>query len=336
LTILFVQPSIHVMEKNKLILFLTFFLSAFGVLVGIVNVGLYSTDSRYSAATGAGFFQAAGVSAALVRIEGEIHSGSSTYGSTGSESVLSRLREIEKTPYIKGILLEINSPGGTVAASQEIFQELMHLRKTKKIVVSMKDMATSGGYYIASAADAIFAQNGTITGSIGVIAISPNLRGLMDRYGVEVRVFKAGKYKDSLSPFRDSNEEEISMINKLLKDTYIRFIEDVARGRNKTVASIEELAEGRIYSGEDAFRNKLVDDIGGRREALKRLSELCQYEGEIPLLQEKQSPLERLLMSLGAKIGIWEFPDPVRTFWENNHSPILLMYPANLRFPGEL
>lgn len=325
------------MDKNKLILSIAFAISVFGTLVGIVNIALYTTDSRYSPTTSAGLFQPSGIAAILVRIEGEIHSGRSTYRTTGSETILAKLREIEKSPNIKGILIEINSPGGTVAASQEIFQELMHLRKSKKIVVSMKDMATSGGYYIASAADAIFAQPGTITGSIGVVAMSPNIKGLMDRYGVEVRVFKAGKYKDSLSPFRDTTEEENQMMNKLLKDTYQKFIEDVAKGRNKTVANIEELAEGRIYSGEDAFRNKLVDDIGGRREALKRLSELCQYDGDIPLLEEKESPLERFLSTLGAdefsgRLLQSIFPSPIRTFWANNHSPVLLIHPSRIPY----
>jgi protease IV len=324
------------MEKNKLILFLAFFLALVGSIIGIINIGLYSSDNKYSPATGGSFFQSPQITAVLVRIEGEIHSGRSTYSSTGAESILSQLREIEKMPNVKGILVEINSPGGTVAASQEIFQELMHLRKTKKIVISMKDMATSGGYYIAAAGDTIFAESGTITGSIGVIAMSPNIKGLMDRYGVEMRIFKAGKYKDSLSPFRDSSEEEIILMNKLLKDTYSKFIEDVAKGRNKTVASIEELAEGRIYSGDDAFRNKLVDDIGGRREALVKLSELCQYEGEIPLLEQKESPIERFLSSMGGRTLGAKWQDPIQNFWENNSSPVLLMHPSAVRLPRQL
>lgn len=324
------------MEKNKLILFLSFFIALAGALIGIVNIGLYSSQKKYAVSTGASFFQSPQISAVLVRIEGEIHSGRSTYSSTGSETILSKLREIGDMPNVKGILVEINSPGGTVAASQEIYQELMHLRKTKKIVVSMKDVAASGGYYIASAADVIFAESGTLTGSIGVIAMSPNIKGLMDRYGVEMRVFKAGKYKDSLSPFRDSNDEEIALMNKLLKDNYTKFIEDIAKGRNKTVASIEELAEGRIYSGDDAFRNKLVDDLGGRREALVRLSELCQYDGEIPLLEEQESPLDRFLQTIGGKVLGIKSMDPVRSFWENNHSPVLLMLPSAVRLPREL
>ncbi|TQE50862.1 signal peptide peptidase SppA, partial [Leptospira borgpetersenii] len=143
-----------------------------------------------------------------------------------SESILQKLRDIEQNPNIKGILIEINSPGGTVGASQEVYNELMRLRKTRKIVVSMKDMAASGGYYIASSADKIFALSGTITGSIGVIAMAPNIKGLLDRYGVKMRTYKEGKYKDSLSLFRDSTPEEDEMIQKMLSDTYNEFVQD--------------------------------------------------------------------------------------------------------------
>lgn len=287
------------MERNQLLLFLSFLLSAAATILGIVQITTSSGSGRFSGGTGGGLFQSSEIGAVVLNIGGEIHSGESTYDSTGADTILRELRDIGEDPNIKGILVEINSPGGTVAASQEIFNELMELRKTKKIVVSMKDVAASGGYYIAAASDYIFAHNGTITGSIGVISFSPNFKGLMDRYGVSVRTYKAGKYKDMYSPFRDSTAEEDEIINKQLTDTYRRFVEDVAKGRNKTVKSVEELAEGKIYSGEDAFRNKLVDDIGGRREAHKKLSELCLYEGSIPLIEKEITPFDRFLQSIG-------------------------------------
>jgi len=287
------------MERNQLLLFLTFLLTIVATLLGIVHVVTDSSTSKFSSGTGGGLFQSSEIGAVVIKLSGEIHSGESSFDSVGADSVLQELRDLENDVNVKGILIEINSPGGTVAASQEIFNELMHLRKTKKIVVSMKDVAASGGYYIAAASDYIFAENGTITGSIGVISFSPNFKGLMDKYGVAVRTYKAGKYKDMYSPFRDSTSEEEEIINKQLQDTYRKFVEDVARGRNKTVKSIEELAEGKIYSGEDAFRNKLVDDIGGRREAHAKLSELCQYEGQIPLFEKEVSPFDKFLMNFG-------------------------------------
>ncbi|EPG81919.1 signal peptide peptidase SppA, 36K type [Leptospira santarosai serovar Shermani str. 1342KT] len=285
------------------------------VLIGLVNISLSATTSKYSRVTGGTFFRTAPIGAALIKVEGEIHSGHSTFESTGSESILQKLRDIEQNPNIKGILIEINSPGGTVGASQEVYNELMRLRKTRKIVVSMKDMAASGGYYIASSADKIFALSGTITGSIGVIAMAPNIKGLLDRYGVKMRTYKEGKYKDSLSLFRDSTPEEDEMIQKMLSDTYNEFIQDVAKGR--------------IYSGQDAFRNKLVDEIGGRKEALEELSRLCQYDGEIPLYEEEESPFDRLFMMLGSKMN--SFSTERIFFREFKNSPVLVILPQAIR-----
>ncbi|TGM84084.1 signal peptide peptidase SppA [Leptospira levettii] len=316
------------MERNQFLLFLSFLFSTIATILGIAILFSGSSLARYSSGTGGSLFQASEIGAVVIPIVGEIHSGESTFDSTGTDTILRQLRDLEEDGNIKGILLEINSPGGTVAASQEIFNELLHLRKTKKIVVSMKDVAASGGYYIASASDYIFAENGTITGSIGVISFAPNVKGLLDRYGVGVRTYKAGKYKDMYSPFRDSTNEEDDMIGKQLQDTYRKFVEDVAKGRNKTVKSIEELAEGKIYSGEDAFRNKLVDDIGGRREAHKKLSELCQYEGEIPLFEQEYSPFERMIRSLGVKfLGEGSQTAKIRSLLQ---SQVLVILPTSL------
>ncbi len=150
----------------------------------------------------------------------------------------------------------------------------------------------------------------------------------MDRYGVSVKTFKAGKYKDMYSPFRDSTAEEDDIINKQLMDTYHKFVEDVAKGRNKTVKSVEELAEGKIYSGEDAFRNKLVDDIGGRREAHKKLSELCLYEGLIPLYEKEVTPFDRFLQSFGVLFeGSAISSKKISMMLE---SPLLVILPSSL------
>ncbi len=314
------------MERNQLLLLLTFLLSVLGAFLGIGILVTQFGGAKYSLGTGGGLFQRSEVGAVIIRVEGEIHSGESTYESTGSESILRELRDLQDDANVKGILLEINSPGGTVAASQEIFQELMQLRKTKKIVVSMKDVAASGGYYIAAASDYIFAQSGTITGSIGVISFSPNIKGLMERYGVSVKTYKAGKYKDIFSPFRDSTPEEDELIGKQMMDTYHKFIEDVARGRNRTVKSVEELAEGRIYSGDDAFRNKLVDDLGGRREAHAKLSELCQYDGLIPLFEKESDPIERFLQRFSGFSGRSQSKTKLLL-----SSPTLVILPSSLR-----
>ena len=206
------------MERNKVTLLFILLALIASVFVGIFTI--VSQPNSHSRSQKQKFSKDGLVGAVVIKIEGEIHSGKSTYSSTGSDTILSKLREIESKPEIKGILLEINSPGGTVGASQEIFEELMYLRKDKKIVVSMKDLAASGGYYIAAAADYIYAQHGTITGSIGVITMSPNLSGLLEKANIKMNVYKAGKYKDILSMFREHTKEEELIIDSLLDDTY--------------------------------------------------------------------------------------------------------------------
>ena len=316
------------MERNKVTL-----LMILGLLLVSIFLGLYSISGnpgRHSKIQGQKFLKDGLSGAILIKIEGEIHSGRSTYSSTGADTVLARLREIENKPEIKGILLEINSPGGTVGASQEIYEELIHLRKDKKIVVSMKDLAASGGYYIASAADYIYAQHGTITGSIGVITMSPNISGLLEKANIKMKVYKAGKYKDILSMFREHTKEEVEIIDSLLDDTYRRFILDIAKGRNISKEKIELAAEGKIFSGEKAIKYHLVDAIGGRREAMLKLSELAGYDGVLPLFEDDESPIDRLIQMFGAKFSMLTTNNPMHM--DIYKSPILLLMPSALRF----
>ncbi|MCB1192571.1 MAG: signal peptide peptidase SppA [Leptospiraceae bacterium] len=316
------------MDSNKTKLLISIIVLSFlSIIVGLVNI-LYSSKTKLVPSVSQGdFFKDTQEGAALIKIEGEIHSGYSTYSTTGADTILAKLREIEKKPGIKGILLQINSPGGTVGASQEIYEELMQLRKNKKIVVTMKDMAASGGYYIASAADYIYAEPGTITGSIGVIAVSPEISGLLTHWNVKMRVYKEGKYKDILSMFRDSTEEEESMIQSLLSDTYKRFLSDVARGRNKSAEAVQEMAEGRIFSGEAALQKGLVDAIGGRREAVKKLSELCSYDGTIPILEEEESPFDKFLDIIGSSNVSFSKEKILKSMYK---SPVLVIFPYSI------
>ena len=316
------------MERNKILLTCILVILIFSLIVGIMNISNHTTKSPRFGSGKLGRESQSGI--ALVKIEGEIHSGKSTYSSTGADTVLAKLRELENKTEIKGILLEVNSPGGTVGASQEIFEELMLLRKDKKIVVSMKDLAASGGYYIAASADYIFAQPGTITGSIGVITMSPNVSGLLEKANIKMNVYKAGKYKDILSMFRENTKEEEEIIGNLLDDTYKRFIKDVARGRNIAKEKIEQAAEGRIFSGENAIKFHLVDALGGRREAQQKISELLEFDGLLPIIEEEESPFDRLLQLMGTKIGNVSQNFPYHS--EIYKSPVLLLLPTALRF----
>jgi len=316
------------MERNKVTLLFILLALIASVFVGIFTI--VSQPNSHSRSQKQKFSKDGLVGVVVIKIEGEIHSGKSTYSSTGADTVLSKLREIESKPEIKGILLEINSPGGTVGASQEIFEELMYLRKDKKIVVSMKDLAASGGYYIAAAADYIYAQHGTITGSIGVITMSPNLSGLLEKANIKMNVYKAGKYKDILSMFREHTKEEVLIIDSLLDDTYKRFIKDIVRGRNISKEKVEFAAEGKIFSGENAIKHHLVDAIGGRREAQKKLSELLEYDGLIPIYEDEETPFDRIIQMLGAKFSMVATSLPMHT--EIYKAPVLLLMPSSLRF----
>lgn len=316
------------MERNKYLLWLILIFTVISTVLGLISL----KPSPPSSASKLGKGKIFGDSIYLLKIDGEIHSGKSTYSSTGADTVLAKLREIEEKSEIKGILIEINSPGGTVGASQEIFEELLNLKKSKKIVVSMKDLAASGGYYIASAADYIFAEPGTITGSIGVIAMSPNIGGLLEKYNVKMNVYKRGKYKDILSMFKDPSEEERQIIQSMLDSTYRRFIKDIARGRNISASEVEKFAEGRIFSGEDALKQKVVDGIGGRREAHAKISELLGIENNLPILEEEENSFDKFFNVLNNKISGIFYKDVRNILLEELYrTPVLIILPSSLR-----
>lgn len=225
----------------------------------------------------------------LVSLEGEINGARSI--SSGAIAVRNRLQEIESNKQIKGVLLTINSPGGTVAASQEVYAAVKQVREKKPIVVSMLDQATSGGYYIASAANKIYANPGTLTGSIGVILSSVNVKELFDRIGIESQTLKTGPYKDIFSPFRAASDQEKQLLQALLQNTYEEFIGDVAKGRKMDVEAVRKLADGRIYTGRQAKANGLVDEIGTYEDAVADLRKQVRAKFQIP---ESQSlPIER-------------------------------------------
>ena len=160
------------------------------------------------------------------------------------------------------ILIRIDSPGGAVAPSQEIYSAVRKAAEKKPVVVSMGSVAASGGYYIASAADKIFANNGTLTGSIGVIAEFPRFNELLNKIGISVEVITAGKLKDAGSPMRELTKEERKYFDDLLKDTHEQFILDVATGRNMDLDYIKSLSEGQIFTGRQALDLGLVDALG--------------------------------------------------------------------------
>lgn len=240
---------------------------------------------------------------AVVRVDGPIEmSSQSGFGtlSRGAEAVVKRLDDLGKNDEIKGIVLRINSPGGTVGATQEIYQKLWKLRKKNIVIVaSMGDVAASGGYYIASACNHILANYGTITGSIGVITYSPNFKKLFDKYGIGMNVIKSGKHKDILSSHRDVTPEERKLLQELIDSSYNRFIKDVALGRNMNESEIIPVADGRIMDGETALEQGLIDGIGTFEDSIYKAKELAGLDENAPVYEEVSSPFDNVMNLLG-------------------------------------
>jgi len=217
----------------------------------------------------------------ILTVEGAImHQSEGGFGGgkgASGEKLVAAIQQAEKDG-VKGLLVKINSPGGTAAASQAIYQRLQDIkRKSKvKIVATMGDVAASGGYYIACAADQIVANPATLTGSIGVIAQFTKLQGLYDKLGLATTVIKSGKHKDIGSPFRPTTPEETKILQAMIDDTYQDFVHAVAEGRHLPEGRVRELADGRIYTGNQALKNKLVDRLGDYNFALEQLQKMTQ------------------------------------------------------------
>lgn len=194
-----------------------------------------------------------------------------------TSNVLKQLRKAIKNDHVKGILLRINSPGGTVSASQEITGAVKAFRKTDRpVVVSMGDMTASGGYYVASASDRILAEPGSLTGSIGVIMHLMNFKGLTDKIGVQEEVIKTGQFKDIGSNYRPITPEERKILQTLCMDSYDQFVSAVAEGRKMSPADVRRIGDGRVYSGRQALKLHLVDELGGYDQSLEALQKICK------------------------------------------------------------
>lgn len=230
------------------------------VVLGAALLLSGAADSR-----GASVLSAGGKKIGLVRIVDVIYS---------SEKYIHQLQEFRKDNSVAGVLLKIDSPGGAVAPSQEIFAEIMRFRTVgKPVVVSMENVAASGGYYIACAASRIYADPGTITGSFGVFMRFPHFYKLTEKLGVDMTTIKAGKFKDIGNPHREMTAEEHELLQGLIDDTHNQFIGDIARGRAMRVDSVRALADGRVFTGRRARELGLVDSLGGYDDALAYLKE---------------------------------------------------------------
>jgi protease-4 len=206
------------------------------------------------------------------------------------------IKDYTKNMAIKAIVLRVDSPGGGVVASQEIYEEVKRAASKKKVVVSMGAAAVSGGYYIAAPASRIIANPGTITGSIGVIMEIPNIKGLMDKIGVKSDVIKSGKHKDLASAFRDMGREEREILQGLMDDVHEQFIQAVSEGRRMAIEDVKKIADGRVFSGRQALKAGLVDELGDLDYAIKTAAKMAGIKGEPEVVTKKErSPLLDLL-----------------------------------------
>jgi len=218
---------------------------------------------------------------ALVRVEGVI---------LDSQSTVTELKRFGDNPSIKAIVLRIDSPGGGVVPSQEIYDAVQRVRNknSKAVIASMGTVAASGGYYIAAATDRIMANPGTLTGSIGVIMETANVEGLLKKIGVEGIVVKSGKFKDVGSPLRKMSDEERALLQSVMDDVHKQFIDAVAEGRAMEVSAVQALADGRIFTGRQAKDAKLVDELGNLEDAIQLAADLAGIEGEPKVVEPRR------------------------------------------------
>lgn len=245
------------------------------IMFGIIAAGMSGSDFG-------------GSKVALIHVDGVITAGTSggffESGVGGSETIIKSLERARKDPDVKSIVLRINSPGGSAAGSEEIYREIQRVRQSKPVYVSMGDVAASGGYYIAAASDRIYADGSTLTGSIGVIMETTDLSGLFKKLGISPEVIKSGPYKDMGSPNRPMTAQEKQLIQDMINDTYDQFVTAVSQGRNMPKDKVLKLATGRVFTGRQAKKLGLVDEIGGLSETVRAAAMAGGITGEAKLV----------------------------------------------------
>ncbi len=237
---------------------------------------------------------------AVIYASGNIISGEGDEQSVGSEGISKAIRKARLDDKVKAVVLRVNSPGGSALASDIIWREMLLTEKVKPVVVSMGNVAASGGYYIACAADKIYAYPNTITGSIGVFGIIPNMKEMFNKdLGITFDEVKTNPYADYISVTRPMNEGEKKIITREIESIYTTFTTHVAEGRKMTVAQIDSIGQGRVWSGVDAKRIGLVDEFGGLNDAIKGAAILAKLkEYSIQELPEQKDTFEQLMQAI--------------------------------------
>ncbi len=276
------------MRKSSVVL-------AGGVLV-LILVVLLGSIAWFSHLRGGDSGLIFGEKVAVVEIKGII---------ANAQPTIENLAEFSDDDSVKAVVLRIESPGGGVAPSQELYMEVRRTAERKPVVASMGSVAASGGYYVAAAAQKIYANPGTITGSIGVILQFTNLEELFKKIGFRMETVKSGTYKDVGNPSRKMTPEERAYLQEMIGNVHQQFVRDVAQGRHMQVEQVQGVADGRIFTGEQAKELGLVDELGNLKDAIAAAAKMGAIEGKPKVVypeKEKRSVLDYLLNRLSENL----------------------------------
>ncbi len=241
----------------------------------------------------------------IVEIEGVI---------VQSKDAMEDIVRFKENEAIRGVIIRINSPGGSVGPTQEIYREIKKLRENKKVYVSMGSVCASGGYYIATAGEKIFANPSTITGSIGVIMEYAVIEDLLKKIGIQAGALKSGEFKDTGSPLRQMRPEEKRYLQEVLNSIHEEFIKDVAEGRKMSLEETSKLSDGRIYTGRQAKQLGLIDTIGNFYDAVDAMKKVLEIKGKPELVYGKRpfSFLKWITSSLSRELATYLFSEPFK------------------------
>jgi len=260
------------------------FLAVIGLLFIIVLVVIVIIESLIIFFSYRDKISTKGDKIGLIRLTGVI---------TNSENIIDRIKRCEKRQDIKGIVLRIESPGGSVAAVQEIYEAILDQeKKGKKVVASLGNVAASGGYYVALASQKIYANPGTLTGSIGVIINVVNFQGLMENWGIELKSIASGEYKTTGSLARTMTPEEELLLKELVDNVHSQFVGAVKERRHLSEETLQTLADGRMFTGSQAYEAGLIDGLGSLEKAIKETARLCNIKGKPSVIEFKEKKID--------------------------------------------